>query len=1150
MKQFVKLSCWNVEGWCGDNLEVKKLIAYRVAADVMFCSETWAANPSDVALDGYHCFSKPRAYKHKKAGSCRGGLAFMVRTEVLQQYRVQNIDMGMEEIMCLRLVDKHSERAVSISGVYIPPETSSFGQHTDLIYECLVSHLYNNCEDICVVMGDVNGRIGDKEDTIPDVDDVPTRINIDERLNDHGRAFLGFLLQVKMCVLNGRICPIDDNFTSISHRGKAVVDYIAAQHEHLELFSHFAVHTMSDIMVASDLANYGVTRASDHSVLSVQVETVDIASTLAETNANFQPRTDISDENHNAPVPGSASADTGIGAYERSELGRKYNKPPKKYRKGKLPNEFMQSEFAVARFTELIDELLQIRGEQEEVDSFYENFADMYHHELSCFLKEVKPTKKSKKAVRHTKKPYWTETLSELWSDFHKAEKLFVKARRNDQRYENLQNQFFVKQKIFDKELRKAKRSFQRKQMYDLEEINTNDPTAFWKHINNLGPKKKSNIPWEIINEHGDIITDHDIVLGKWKHDFEHLLKPPDDATPEQVAFKENIRRSNAERENSWGEENFNTSINRDFTTEEIRDTVMRAKSGKAPGLDGLMSDTFKNDASIELLTVLFNVCLRKHIIPTVWSLGLISPIPKSSTADKRVPLNYRGISLLAVSGKLFTSAISQRLSDYYEKNNILCNEQNGFRPKCSYLDHIFTLYNLCSVRKNLKQQTFLTFIDYQKAFDYVIHPYLYHKLMNLGVTGDIYHSIKTVYNSPQSCVTLNNELSDWFHVSSGVRQGDSLSPVLFASFINDLAKEINDVGVGAYIGGEQISLLMYADDIVLISTNEQGAQAQLDVMTNWCSRWSMKINAKKSQIIHVRNPQKPLSKVKLYCCEQELKYVSNYKYLGYIFNEHLAHRETVKTLTLAANRAFGRVVTIFKKLGNLGYRTYLTLFNTYILPILNYASGVWGYAEQAEPQILQNRICRFYLGVNKFTPNPVTKIEMDIVDIKFSRWVEMARYKNRLCNMEEHRFPVKIYKWEKSLKINGWVKNVNEMMTLCNMEECTDLEEFCDLDVLEARLRRMNRDRWWLEATTMPKLRTFINIHDISQDRILVLKNLKRNHRSLIAKLKAGVLPLHLELGRYKNSPIETRVCHICDAGFLEDELHFLYKCPGLADV
>ena len=112
----------------------------------------------------------------------------------------------------------------------------------------------------------------------------------------------------------------------------------------------------------------------------------------------------------------------------------------------------------------------------------------------------------------------------------------------------------------------------------------------------------------------------------------------------------------------------------------------------------------------------------------------------------------------------------------------------------------------------------------------------------------------------------LNSELSDWFHVSSGVRQGDSLSPVLFASFINDLANEINNVGVGAYIGGEQLSLLMYADDIVLISTNEEGAQKQLDVMSNWCTKWAMRINAKKSQVIHVCNPQKPVSSIPLFC--------------------------------------------------------------------------------------------------------------------------------------------------------------------------------------------------------------------------------------------------------------------------------------------
>ena len=85
------------------------------------------------------------------------------------------------------------------------------------------------------------------------------------------------------------------------------------------------------------------------------------------------------------------------------------------------------------------------------------------------------------------------------------------------------------------------------------------------------------------------------------------------------------------------------------------------------------------------------------------------------------------------------------------------------------------------------------------------------------------------------------------------------------------------------------------------------------------------------------------------------------------------------------------------------------------------------GYAELNEPQVLLNRILRFYLGVNKFTPNPAVKLEMDIMDIKFFRWVEFVRMKNRICSMDANRLPVKVYKWEESLKIDGWVNRLNQ---------------------------------------------------------------------------------------------------------------------------
>ena len=86
------------------------------------------------------------------------------------------------------------------------------------------------------------------------------------------------------------------------------------------------------------------------------------------------------------------------------------------------------------------------------------------------------------------------------------------------------------------------------------------------------------------------------------------------------------------------------------------------AVSGKAPGVDGLVANILKNDASIRLLAESFNTCFKSSMIPTVWSLGLISPIPKSASNDPKVPLNYCGISLLSVPGKLYTAAISYNL--------------------------------------------------------------------------------------------------------------------------------------------------------------------------------------------------------------------------------------------------------------------------------------------------------------------------------------------------------------------------------------------------------------------------------------------------------------------------------------------------------
>ncbi len=93
------------------------------------------------------------------------------------------------------------------------------------------------------------------------------------------------------------------------------------------------------------------------------------------------------------------------------------------------------------------------------------------------------------------------------------------------------------------------------------------------------------------------------------------------------------------------------------------------------------MYEVLKNDISARALTCLFNHCLMGKVVPSTWVRGIINPIPNSASSNLRVPLNFRGISLLSVVSKLYTGLLSSRIGDILETNNLLANEQNGFRP-------------------------------------------------------------------------------------------------------------------------------------------------------------------------------------------------------------------------------------------------------------------------------------------------------------------------------------------------------------------------------------------------------------------------------------------------------------------------------------
>jgi hypothetical protein len=160
-------------------------------------------------------------------------------------------------------------------------------------------------------------------------------------------------------------------------------------------------------------------------------------------------------------------------------------------------------------------------------------------------------------------------------------------------------------------------------------------------------------------------------------------------------------------------------------------------------------------------------------------------------------------------------------------------------------------------------------------------------------LTGHIYENIKAIYQSSYCCVNVNNKLTNWFDTIAGVKQGDTLSPTMFGIFINDIVDDVKSVNVGIKIDGHNICILLYADDIVLLSETEEGLQKLLDKVDEWSRKWKIKFNGKlnlmpKNQIFYIRQPQVTRTNFNFKLGNTVLPVVPQYKYLGIVINEFI----------------------------------------------------------------------------------------------------------------------------------------------------------------------------------------------------------------------------------------------------------------------
>ncbi len=364
-------------------------------------------------------------------------------------------------------------------------------------------------------------------------------------------------------------------------------------------------------------------------------------------------------------------------------------------------------------------------------------------------------------------------------------------------------------------------------------------------------------------------------------------------------------------------------------TEAEVLDRLVHLNASKSPGPDEFLPRVMQ-EVSAQVaphLTAIFNNSLAIGEVPSDWKEANVTPIFKKG--DRKLPGNYRPISLTSVVGKVLEGIIADKIVDHLESNKLLYDSQHGFRRKRSCLTNLIEFFHGMLSEYDQCRAIDILYLDFQKAFDKVPHRRLMSKIRALGVRGVLAEWIENWLTDRRQRVVVNGETSSWASVTSGVPQGSVLGPLLFIIYINDI-----DVGIVSRIA-------KFADDTKLganASSNDKIEELHSDLIKigEWSERWQMPFNLDKCKVMHIGQGNCRTSYSLL---GRDIATTDLEKDLGVLISSDLKFSKQCIEVEKKAQRLLGYIKRQFR------YRNkeiVLTLYNSLIRPHLEYAVQFW----------------------------------------------------------------------------------------------------------------------------------------------------------------------------------------------------------------
>ena len=469
-------------------------------------------------------------------------------------------------------------------------------------------------------------------------------------------------------------------------------------------------------------------------------------------------------------------------------------------------------------------------------------------------------------------------------------------------------------------------------------------------------------------------------------------------------------------------------------------------------------------------------------------------------------------------------------------------------------VDNIFVLHALITHYLNRGIKLFCAFVDFTKAFDYVVRENLWFKLVKLGLRGNILNIIKSMYEGVKSRVKFCGKIGNDFFCTLGVRQGECLSPLLFSLFFNDIEEQFSLSGVeGLDLDLFKIFMLLYADDIAIFSNTAEGLQSGLDVLSDYCARWKLKVNVSKTKVLIFRKGGILPRNLAFTYDNEPLDIVKSFKYLGIVFTAGGSFSEAQSTLAGQAQKAVFKLNKYIYKFTFITPKHKLELFDKLISPILNYASEVWGFCQANAIERVHMQFCKKLLGVKKTTQNDFVYGELGRTNYFTKRYLNIIKYWLKILMAPENKYVKLVYKMmvndiEEMPNKTNWASLVRHLLMPLGFYEVWLAQGVANsnafLSVFKQRINDIFMQNWRERLEESSRANFFKNITHFKLQPYLENINVCK-YMQAVSKLRMSSHRLAIESGRWTRPariPVDERKCTLCEV--LEDEYHFVLEC------